>query len=158
MYPRKRWASNIKSDVASLSLLTTTTSSFVTSVVCQNASQSSTPTPVIVKFARLKLKGDIRFSATNVSQFTSGMVYAVFVPEGNSLNADLVANHPEYILGWTVLSMDSGNSFSLTSTLKRNLNSGDSIRLLWTIDTTTTPSQNITYNFYYTLQYWTTSA
>lgn len=157
VFPRKRWASNIKSDTLDMTLNTGSTSIFKETLLCRNSVQTSQPTPVILKFGRLKIKGDIRFSATNVAQFTSCMIYCVFVPEGSTLNINLISNHPEYLLGWTSVSLDSGSTFSLTSTLKRNLNSGDSIALLWSIDTTQTPSQNISYNLFYTAQYWTTS-
>ena len=30
---------------------------------------------------------------------------------------DLVSNHPEYVMGWTTCSLDTGSSFSLTTTL-----------------------------------------
>lgn len=155
VFPKKKWASNIKSDNVDMTL--TTSSTFVARdvLLCKNAVQTDYPTPVILKFGRLKLKGDIRFSNTNVSQFTSCMVYCLFVPEGSTPSIDLISKHPEYLMGWTSVSLDSGSTFSMTSTLKRNLNSGDGIYVLFQIDTTTTPSQNIVYNMFYTAQYWT---
>lgn len=158
MYPRKRWASNIKSDYLQMNLSTTSTSVDTTAVLCTNSVQTANPTPVIIKFGRLKIKGDIRYSATNVAQFTSAVLYAVFVPQGNNLSLDLISNHPEYIMGWTCISLDSGSSFSLTTALKRNLNSGDSVQILCRVNTTQTPSQEIRYNFFYTAQYWITSS
>ena len=158
VFPKKRWASNIKSDTLDLNLGTSSSSVTGQSMLCGNTVQTDSPTPVILKFGRVKVKGDVRFSQTNVSQFTSCMVYCVFLPEGNTLSIDFISKHPEYIIGWTSISLDSGSTFSLTSALKRNLNSGDQIRLLFSIDTTTTPSQIITYNIFYTAQFWTTSA
>lgn len=158
MYPRKRWASNIKSDELSMSLTTSTSTVFTDTILCKNSVQTELPTPVILKFGRLKLQGDVRFSATNVSQFTSCMIYCLFVPEGSTPSISLISNHPEYLLGWTSVSLDSGSTFSLTSSLKRNLNSGDSVVLLWNIDATQTPSQNISFHLLYTAQYWTTTA
>ena len=158
VFPKKRWASNIKSDNIDMTLGTSSTTVFRDVLLCKNAVQTDYPTPVILKFGRLKLKGDIRFSQTNVSQFTSCMVYAVFVPQGSVPDINLISNHPEYLLGWSSVSLDSGSTFSMTTTLKRNLNSGDTISLLFQIDTTTTPSQPIQYNIFYTAQYWTTSA
>ena len=158
IYPKKKWASNIKSDYLNMTLSTSSNTAESTAVLCTNSVQTANPTPVIIKFGRLKMKGDIRYSATNVSQFTSATLYAVFVPQGNNLSLNLISDHPEYILGWTCISMDSGSNFSLTTALKRNLNSGDSVQILCKINTTTTPSQNITYNFFYTAQYWITSS
>ena len=157
LYPRKRWASNIKSDTVIIPLNTNATSANDTVLLCQNAAQTSTPTPVVLKFGRVKFKGDIRFSQTNVAQFTSVNVYICFVPQGNTLNTTLISNHPEYVMGWTVCSLDTGSSFSLTTTLKRNLNSGDSVQVLFLVSSTQPPSQVINYNFAYTAQFWTTS-
>ena len=158
VYPRKRWASNIKSDTTVIPLPTNATSVFESIVLCQNSAQTSTPTPVVLKFGRLKFKGDIRFSATNVAQFTSVNVYVVFVPQGNTLNSTLISNHPEYVITWTNCSLDTGSSFSLSSILKRNLNSGDSIQVMFLVSSTQPPSQIIDFNFFYTAQFWTTSA
>ena len=158
VYPRKRWCSNIKSATLNIVLRNTGTSAHDTYLVCANSPVGSTPNPVILKFARFKLKGDVRFSSPTAGSITSGMLYAVFVPEGNELNYDLISAHPEYVLGWTYLSMDSGNSFSITSSLKRNLNSGDKVSLYFAIDTTMSPAQDIGFGFFFTMQYWTTSA
>ena len=158
MYPRKRWASNIKSDTVVIPLPNNATSAEDTVLLCQNAAQTSTPTPVVLKFGRVKFKGDIRFSQNNVAQFTSVNVFIVFVPQGNTLNTSLISNHPEYVMGWTCCSLDTGSSFSLTTTLKRNLNSGDSVQVLFSVSSTQPPSQTIDYNFFYTAQFWTTSA
>lgn len=158
VYPRKRWASNIKEGSSVLTIPTTT--NVVQQVVdlCTNSTDSSTPNPVLIKFGRIKLKGDIRYSDKNAASFTSGTIYAIYVPEGASPTYNLVTQHPEYILGWTCISMDSGNSFSLTTALKRNLNTGDRICLIFRVNTVSNPSQEITYVLYYNCQYWTTSA
>ncbi len=158
IYPRKRWASNLRSATLVLTIPTTDTSANATYDVCVNSPTLTTPNPVIIKFGRFKIKGDVRFSNSLAGSITSGMLYAVFVPEGNVLNYELISAHPEYILGWTYLSMDSGNSFSITSSLKRNLNSGDKIGLYFSVNTTTTPQQDTAFGFYFTMQYWTTSA
>lgn len=158
VFPKKRWASNIKSDNVDMTLNTSSTTVFRDVLLCKNAVQTDYPTPVILKFGRLKLKGDIRYSQTNVAQFTSCNVYCLFVPQGSTPTIELISNHPEYLLGWTTVSLDSGSTFSMTSTLKRNLNSGDGIYVLFSIETTQTPSQSILYNMFYTAQFWTTSA
>ncbi|AXV43455.1 putative capsid protein [Porcine serum associated circular DNA virus 1] len=158
VYPRKRWCSNLKSGTLVLTLPTTGTSANGTYDVCSNSANGAVPNPVIVKFGRFKIKGDVRYSSSIAGSITSGMLYVVFVPEGNVLNYDLIQYHPEYILGWTYLSMDSGNSFTITSPLKRNLNSGDKISMYFAVDTTTTPAQDTAFGFFFTFQYWTTSS
>ena len=157
LFPKKKWATNITSDTLDVVLNTNDKTASRDALICRNAVQTDYPTPVILKAGRFKIKGDVRFSQTNVAQFTSCMVYCLFVPEGATPEILLISNHPEYLLGWTSISLDSGSTFSLTTTLKRNLNSGDSIYLLFSFDTTTTPSQPIVYNIFYTAQFWTTS-
>lgn len=158
VYPRKRWASNIKYDSIPLNINTTDVSASQSIIICENSTAISTPTPTILRFARFRMKGDIRTTATNASNVTSASAFILFVPEGMDAGISLLEKHPEYILGWTTMSMDSGNSFSITSPLKRNLNSGDSIQVLFTIDTSQSPSANVQYNIYYTVQYWTATS
>nr|ANB82429.1 capsid protein [Porcine serum-associated circular virus] len=158
VYPKKRWASNLLSKALAVTLPNGVASNASTSTICENAVQSSKPTPTILKFGRVKIKGDVRTNANNAANFTSANVFVVFVPEGVTLTPQVLNSHPEYIMGWTTLSMDSGNSFSLTTALKRNLNSGDSIQLLFAVDTISAPQIDIVYNFYYTAQFWTTTA
>lgn len=158
VYPRKKWASNLKTGYKQVAVVTSGTSGTASEIVCENSAPNATPTPVILKFARLKLKGDVRSPVSTIAAYTSANVFCVFVPEGSTMNADLLTKHPEYIMGWTTISMDSGNTFTLTTALKRNLNSGDSIQLFFSIDTTQIPQQTIPYNFYYTYQFWTSTA
>lgn len=158
VYPKKRWASNIKVDAKSITINPNASSGIASFILCQNSTPSTTPTPTILRFARFRMKGDIRTVTPNASNVTSANAFVMFVPEGMVINSELLTKHPEYILGWTTLSMDSGNSFSLTSTLKRNLNSGDSIQILFTIDTVTAPQSTIGFNVYYTCQFWTSSS
>lgn len=158
VYPRKRWASNIKSNHMILTMQVQGNDSESSADICQNSFEGAIPNPVPVKFGRLKIKGDIRYNNNDVSRITSVVVYAMFVPEGNDANMNLVKNHPEYILGWTCLSLDSGNSFTLTSNLKRILNTGDRISLVVYITAAARPAVELQYSLFYNVQYWTTSA
>lgn len=158
VYPRKRWASNIKSDHQLVNISPGSTSGTSTYVLCQNSQSDVTPTPTILKFGRFRMKGDIRSVANNAEKVTSVNVFVAYVPEGMAINSTFITRHPEYILGWTTLSMDAGNSFSLTSTLKRNLNSGDSIQLLFTIDAAVSPTDVAGFNLYFTVQFWTATS
>lgn len=158
MYPRKRWATNIKTHENIITVGPQGNSGLESYVICENSSTGSVPTPTILKFGRFKIKGDIRTTAANAANVTTANIYVIFVPEGISNGAGLITSHPEYILGWTTISMDTGNAFSLTSSLKRNLNSGDQIQVCVTIDTTQRPQSDVNFNIYYTVQYWTTSA
>ena len=158
LYPRKRWASNIFSESNIVSLIGGQTSSFASTSICSNSAQTEVPTPVIVKFGRCKVKGDVRTDLQNENNYVSGTMYLIYVPEGSRLSIDLVKQHPEYIIGWTCISLDSGNTFSFSSSLKRNLNSGDKIMMFFNVNSTNSTSTVRAFNFYYTVQYWTTSA
>lgn len=158
IYPRKRWASHVKSDRPYITITPDGASGSTSFVVCKNSASDANPTPSILKFGRFKMKGDIRTLAANAGNATSCNVFVVYVPEGATLDALLIDRHPEYILGWSCLSLDTGNSFSITSSLKRNLNSGDSIQAFFTADVSHYPESSITYNFFYTIQYWTSTA
>ena len=158
IYPRKRWASNIGNYTTIVTVNGGSAGGNNTYTICENSAQNSTPTPVILKFGRIKLKGDVRYNVTDAANFTSAIMYVVFVPQGNTLTAQFIGNHPEYILGWTTISMDSGNTFSLTSSLKRNLNSGDSIQLYIGVSNAYSVQASINYSFFYNVQFWTTSA
>ena len=85
-------------------------------------------------------------------------MYVVYVPQGMPVDNLLIQQHPEYILGWTQISLDSGNSFSFSSTLKRNLNSGDSISIVFLVNSVNSVAATRNFNFYYTCQFWTSTA
>ena len=157
-YPRKRWATNINNSAVGVTIATGSNSGEATSDVCSNSTQAHVPTPVIVKFGRVKIKGDVRTSLDNANNFVTGRMFVCFVPQGVNLNLDLINDHPEYIIGWTTISMDSGNTFSFSSALKRNLNSGDSIKILFRCDSFSNLQNNQTFGFSYVCQFWTTSA
>lgn len=131
---------------------------WATTVLCENAAQNNTPTPTLLKFGRCKIKGDIRTDVANNNNYVSGIMYVFYYPEGFTNGPDLIAQHPEYIMGWTQISLDSGNGFSFSSALKRNLNSGDKILLMFIVDSTNSTQSARSFNFYFTAQYWTTCA
>lgn len=158
IYPRKRWASNIFTKNTLVTLNSGITTASAGEVICQNSSQTSNPTPVLVKFGRVKVKGDVRTDLASDNNFVSGTMYVVFVPQGLILESSLISNHPEYIIGWTQISLDSGNTFSFSSALKRNLNSGDMIGIFFQVNSVNSVQAVRNFNFYYTVQYWTTSA
>ena len=158
LYPKKRWASNIFTENSILTVLAGETTAFAYTNICSNSLQTATPTPVIVKFGRCKVKGDVRTDLKNDINYVSGTMFLVYVPEGFTIDLNLVRQHPEYIIGWTQISLDSGNTFSFSSPLKRNLNSGDKIMMFFNVNATNTVNFVRAFNFYYTVQYWTTSA
>ena len=54
MYPRKRWASNINSNTTVINVPVGQSGSNATYTICTNSAQTATPTPVLVKFGRLR--------------------------------------------------------------------------------------------------------
>ncbi len=158
-YPRrtvakKKWASNIVNG---------TVSSSGFSLLAQNSSQTTSPTPVIVKCGNFKVQGDVMVQTSGSSSSARPVplvFYILFVPEGVGISDSLVTTHPEWIMGWTVIdasiinsaqgSTTSGNRFSITTRLKRNLNSGDSIvAILQSRDSAATAQAA------FTCQFWT---
>lgn len=158
VYPRKRWASCMKTGLLDITIQRGTLSGTAIADLCKNASDVSVPNPVIVKFGRFKMKGDLRYSASAARAVSSCMVYVMYIPEGIAISQNFITLHPEYLLGWTCLSLESGGSFSLSSGLKRNLNSGDKIQIFFYADTLVAPQEDITFALYFHIQYWTTSS
>lgn len=158
VYPRKRWASCMKTGLLDITIQPGNLVGTSVADLCKNSSDGSNPNPVIVKFGRFKMKGDLRYSAGAARAVSTCMVYIMYVPEGVTLNLNFITAHPEYLLGWTCLSLESGGSFSLSSSLKRNLNTGDRIQAYFYADTLIAPQEAITFALYFHIQYWTTSS
>lgn len=140
--PKKKWGSNIINISSQISNTTgQIANGFHYIVLAQNKTETTVPTPVIIKTGNFKLQGDLYFSytATGGTQVVATL-YILYIPQGmepQTANGaeTLVQNHPEWIMAWKVLeggatlgnrSLDS-NRFTVTSRLKRNLNSGDSV-------------------------------
>lgn len=153
--PKKKWASNMQ--VGSL------TTASPTAILAENSVQTSSPTPIIVKVGNIKLQGD---AALNMSSATiagvSFVVVVYYLPEGITLAgttaSNIISQHPEWIMAWRQVDIGTsigsgvlaGNSFSVSSRLKRNLNSGDRVCVGYITD-----AANVTVTIKYTAQYWT---
>lgn len=146
--PKKKWCSNILDVImetpgAGVSHpVATLSSSFMT--LAENKTEANSPTPVVIKTGNVKFQADLHFakgSTASTSAEPVATLYIVYVPQGWLINtaqsaSSLVANHPEWIMAWKVLesvyvtavtSIDDSSRFTITSRLKRNLNSGDSV-------------------------------
>lgn len=156
--PKKKWATNFLQGT-----LTNSSASTSTAVLVQNSSQTTAPTPVIVKAGNFKFQGDLSINYSSAQTTTPRIaIFIFFLPQGLDLSADtangIVQSHPEWILAWKQLdsSVASANTnasmsaFSFSSRLKRNLNSGDRICVGFTQNTT---GSIITIQ--YSAQYWT---
>nr|ANB82425.1 capsid protein [Porcine serum-associated circular virus] len=166
VYPRKRWASNIGNLTTRIAFSQGQTSSVGSTVICSNSAQTATPTPVLLKFGRCKCKIDLQPVSipTSSANSLSLVAYLTFVPQGVNMNEsqvsyNLIKNHPEYVMGWQQISLDSTGSMSLTSKLKRNLNSGDGIYIIFVagVNNEHPPQASIIYGISATYQFYTTS-
>lgn len=102
-----------------------------------------------MKTGRFKFKGII--PASN-NQF-SYTVFIAYVPEGFSVTQGAVNDqnifyqHPEWVIGWTrkdYYTNSQSNEISITSRLKRNLNTGDQIVIFCMVNNTGDDEHNFT--------------
>lgn len=163
--PKKKWASNFIGSNLALNTDATNTVSAAGNVLVQNSAQSSSPTPTIVKAGNFKVQGDCYFAVAQGNQLMQCMLYVMFVPQGIPLNVtadytNLISSHPEWIMAWKMIDMNGTsneiNSFTFSSRLKRNLNSGDSIRLIGVAEAGGTNA--VSFAVTTKVQYWTTTA
>lgn len=166
IYPRKRWASNIGNFTSRILFQQGDLTKCGATQICTNALQTANPTPVLLKFGRCKIKVDVQplvIPTTTVNSI-SLVAYLTFIPQGVNMNDsqivyDLIKNHPEYIMAWQQISLDSPSSMTISSKLKRNLNSGDSIYVIFIsgINNEHPQTETIIYGISATYQFYTTS-
>lgn len=153
--PKRKWATNFKQGSLSAAQGGAV-------VLVENAAQSSSPTPVIVKAGNFKIQGDVTVIYNQASAAAQITLFVFFLPEGIDVDASAAQmalnSHPEWIMAWKQLDTNGSpnaatldaNGFSFSSRLKRNLNSGDRICLGFRNDVATA---NISIK--YSCQYWT---
>ena len=140
--PRKKWGSNFKDINLTIQNTTAQTQNgYNYATIAENSAETGAPTPVVVKTGNFRVQGDMFATSTpgGTVNRVSVTLYIIFVPQGfdpatYEAAIAIINNHPEWILSWRVLEsgfsttgiMDS-NRFTMTSRLKRNLNSGDKI-------------------------------
>lgn len=162
--PKKRWASNIATYSDTPAILNQQGFGYTTLV--SNSVQSSSPTPSIVKTGNFKVSIDsyLQYGGGQVAGTAVVQFFVVYVPEGwstSNLN-NLVSAHPEWILGsktvgssYTTGTFLSLETINLSTRLKRNLNSGDAIFLLFQIDPTLVSGSNTALKLSGHVRYWT---
>lgn len=160
--PKKKWASNIQN-----TFVQTTgdaTKQFGEKTLTLNSTNDTYPTPVILKTGNVKVQGDYRVVTSSTGGHAEVSLYVVFIPQGTPLTTavqaeQVIQNHPEWIMSWRYLgdnqssstNVENNDRFSFSSRMKRNLNSGDSVRLLCIVNGSSLTSVSV--NF--TAQYWT---
>lgn len=139
--PKKKWGSNFQG--ITMTMTNGTQQPAVvhySNILAQNKTESNAPTPVILKTGNFKLQADFTVQAENDDIVVHLFMYIIFVPEGlapaSSLEAaNLIRNHPEWVMAWKMVdgspvdrTLTAGfQKISISSRLKRNLNSGDSV-------------------------------
>lgn len=148
--PKKKWASNIitwnNSQVDTL---------FINIVA--NKAQTPAPTPTVIKTGNFKISCDLVLNGATGTHNPTCTIFIIYVPEGwtqtYAAYVDLVEKHPEWILackssGGSITTSQTGaysvDSINLSSRMKRNLNSGDSIGLLIMSNITSSNAARIT--------------
>lgn len=128
---KKKWAPYLK-DVtpATVQIPAGSVSGGVATCVL-NSPQDATPTPTIIKVKHCKVSFDFQSSI----YFKQGFVCLCFVPQGVTASYLTPIQHPEWLLAWRGIETGSdgllGRLINLSSPLARNLNSGDSICIIW---------------------------
>lgn len=152
--PKQKWAINtVTANVAQSTGGTLNISSgaigTIGAPVCINSSRIDSAADNLISAAQVLKTGRWKFRGVivNPTAAVSYIFYLVYVPEGyysagvtdysyvltnTTEGNDIFFRHPEWVLAWTrrdYTSTDQSNEISLTSRLKRNLNSGDQVQI-----------------------------
>ena len=156
--PKKRWASIMKSTSYGTNLTSGQSNQVNSHDLVVNSTDSATPTPIVVKTGNFKLYGTTNTSiaSTDIYKLYNVTAYVMYCPQGYTYTTLLdITNHPEYIMGRSTFRFVPGEncSCSLSSRLKRNLNSGDKVCLV--LHTAKDSALTGTLNIYLNWQYYT---
>ena len=125
---KKKWASFMKEIPKTLAPMAPGTSGSYGTIV-SNSNESATPTPTILKIKHLRVAADLYVDTTALN---GGFVCLLYLPQGTVPSANTALLHPEWVLTWKGIQVNSNTGHNLvqfSSSLSRNLNSGDSIVL-----------------------------
>ena len=125
---KKKWASFMKEIPNTQAQMAPGTSGSYATIVA-NANESATPTPTILKVKHLRVAADLYIDTTNLN---GGFACLMYLPQGTVPSANTALLHPEWVLTWKGIQVNSATGHNLvqfSSSLSRNLNSGDSIVL-----------------------------
>lgn len=169
--PRKKWNSNFYNSVMKVILPSLNTQTGYAQLYNQHTLIENPIQPIsgsstnIVKVKNIK----VQLAATGAADASPELLYSmqlaiVFMPEGYVADATVLQKHPEWLMAYKLVTLDSASSMpinvSISSRLARNLNSGDKIALV--VIPRTTKYQNTTefidaigLETYITVQFWT---
>ena len=125
---KKKWASFMKEIPNTNAQMAPGTSGSYGTIVA-NSNEGATPTPTILKVKHLRVAADLYMESTALN---GGFVCLMYLPQGIIPGANTALLHPEWVLCWKGIQNNSTTGHNLiqfSSSLSRNLNSGDSIVL-----------------------------
>ena len=144
---KKKWASNTTEIRISGATVPADSFTAIGQGILQNGDRINSSAVGIKSTAQILKSGRFKFRGTinvNVSSNISVLYFITYVPEGaaalftGSGTLDAFGNygfysHPEWVMAWgrkDYVNSNQSNELSLTTKLKRNLNSGDAIFLV----------------------------
>jgi hypothetical protein len=145
-YPKQKWAINavqvgFNAPVVAAACFSVQSTSIVENPARNSVSGAAVSTASsILKCAHIKVKGV--FNAGMIAG-QSALLALMYCPEGinpnlaststDNIGSSIFFAHPEWVMSWTRMDYSDvaqKNEFSITSRLKRNLNPGDSVKLV----------------------------
>lgn len=124
---KKKWTPAFASGTIDL----TPVAPFSVAALAENSANTATPpTATIIKVKNFKVNVDI--VQTTATAVTVAVIGVFFVPERFTPTFDIFELHPEWCMGWRMISVSglSEPAVQFSSRLTRNLNSGDRICLV----------------------------
>ena len=146
---KQKWAPYMKEIQPVTVPIPASGTNYAFATIVANSSETSTPTPTIIKVKHLKATFD---TTAGTSVLTNGFVCFLYVPQGMTINAGTPILHPEWIMAWRGFELEYqsnsvlGKQVQLSSNMSRNLNSGDSVVLFWSIFNPSTVDANLLYH------------
>ena len=135
---KKEWASYMKASSAGPLTVPVSGSGYLGTDLVANSTETATPTPTIIKCKHFKVSIDTYVNSAGYVVAGPLVAYLMYVPQGYTLSTSTPIDHPEWVLSWrsidtsetTPLENTYHDVVTMTSSLSRNLNSGDTIKLI----------------------------
>ena len=134
---KKKWASYMKASSVGPLTVPVSSSGYLATDLVANSTETATPTPTIIKCKHFKVSVDTYVNSTGAFPLGPIVAYLMYVPQGYTLAVSTPVDHPEWVLAWRTIDTANINGtysyhevITMTSSLSRNLNSGDSIKLI----------------------------
>ena len=148
-FKKQKWAPFMKEIQPVTVPCPQTGTTFAFATIVANSSETSLPTPTILKVKHIKAVFDCNAGSTAL---TNGFLCICYIPQGIAPTAAVPLLHPEWIMAWRGFELEYqsnqvlGKQVQISSNLSRNLNSGDTIVLLWSIFNPSNVDVNLIYH------------